>query len=66
MAKNQFLNWGKKFKTAKNAISHKKFLHLFDFTSFFAWTFLNFLAHCARITKNDSNLIRKSRLNFVC
>ena len=24
----------------------KKLFNLFDFTSFFAWTFLNFLAHC--------------------
>ena len=31
----QFLN----FKTARNAISQK--IDLFDFTSFFAWTFLN-------------------------
>ena len=37
---------GKKFKTAKNAISRKK-INLFDFMSFFAWTFLNFLARCA-------------------
>ena len=36
---------GKKFKTAKNAISRKK-IDLFDFTAFFAWTFLNFLARC--------------------
>ena len=35
----------KKFKTAKNAISRKKF-DLFDFTSFLAWTFFNFLARC--------------------
>ena len=35
---------GKKFKTAKNAISRNKIFDLFDFTSFFAWTFLNFLA----------------------
>ena len=33
-------------KTAKNAISRKNFFDLFDFTSFLAWTFLNFLAHC--------------------
>ena len=33
----------KKFKTAKNAISRRKKIDLFDFTSFFAWTFLNFL-----------------------
>ena len=46
----QFQKWpkmnfwtGKKFK---NAISRKKIFDLFDFTSFFAWTFLNFLARC--------------------
>ena len=39
------MNWGKKFKTVKNAISRKNFFDLFVFTSFFAWTFLNFLAH---------------------
>ena len=32
------------FKTAKNAISRRKSFDLFDFTSFFIWTFLNFLA----------------------
>ena len=32
------------FQTAKNAISRKKNLDLFDFTTFFAWTFLNFLS----------------------
>ena len=26
MANNQYLNWGKSFKTAKNAISRNKFL----------------------------------------
>ena len=36
---------GKKFKTARNAISRKK-IDLFDFTSLFAWTFVNFLARC--------------------
>ena len=33
-----------KSKTAKNAISQKRVL--FDFKSFFVWTFFNFLAHC--------------------
>ena len=49
----QFQKWpkiifwtGKMFKTAKNAISWKKFFDLIDFTSFFAWTFLDFLARC--------------------
>ena len=37
MTKNQFLNeLRKKFK---NAISREKKMDLFDFTSFFAWTF---------------------------
>ena len=45
--KNNFWT-GKKFKTAKNAISRKK-MDLFDFTSFFAWTFLNFLSHCGAV-----------------
>ena len=42
----QFQKWpkinfctGKKFKTAKNAISRKKNFDLFGFTSFFDWTF---------------------------
>ena len=30
---------GKKFKTAKNVISRKKFFDLFDFTNFFVSTF---------------------------
>ena len=42
MAKNQFLNWGKLPKMQ----FHEKKNDLFDFTSFFAWTFLNFLARC--------------------
>ena len=45
MAKNQFLNGEKVLKTAQNPISRKK-LNLFDFTTFFAWTFLNVLAFC--------------------
>ena len=44
MAKNQFVNL-EMFKTAKNAISRQK-MDLFDFTSFFAGTFLIFLALC--------------------
>ena len=51
----QFQKWPKlifelKFKTAKNAISHKKNFDLFDFTSFFAWTFLHF---CTFSIQND-------------
>ncbi len=36
---------GKKFKTGKNSIS----FDLFDFTSYFAWTFLIFMASCAKV-----------------
>ena len=32
---------------------HEKKIDLFDFTSFVAWTFLNFLARCAFIEKYD-------------
>ena len=42
MAKNQFLNWENYHK-----FNFTKKIDLFDITSFFAWTFLNFLAHCA-------------------
>ena len=37
-------------------------INLFDFTSFFAWTFLNFLAPCVYIERNrpKSCLRRKS------
>ena len=35
------------FKTAKNAISRKFLLIYLISQVFFAWTFLNFLAHCA-------------------
>ena len=49
----QFQKWpkinfwtGKKLKTAKNAISRRKKNYLFDFTSFFTWTFFNSLTYC--------------------
>ena len=52
----QFQKWqkinfwtGKKFKTAKNAISQKRFFDVFDFTSFFASTLLNFGLLCMGI-----------------
>ena len=38
----------------------KNFIDLFDFTSFFAWTFLNFLSRCETIpikTWQDDSLI---------
>ena len=51
----QFQKWpkinfwtGKKFKTARNAILREK-KDLFDFTIFFARTFLNFLTRCCVI-----------------
>ena len=40
------------FEIAKNGFWSKIFfreIDLFDFTSFFAWTFLNFLAHWASV-----------------
>ena len=37
---------GKKFKTARNAISRKKKRFIWFHEFFFAWTFFNFLAHC--------------------
>ena len=39
------------FEIAKNGIFPKKNceIDLFDFTSFLAWTFLSFLAHCGTI-----------------
>ena len=45
MAKNQFLNW-KNVQNCQKCNFTKKIFDLFDFTSFFAWTFLNFLARC--------------------
>ena len=35
---------GKSLKLPKMQLSEKNFFDLFDFTSFFAWTFLKFLA----------------------
>ena len=67
----QFQKWpiinfwtGKKFTTAKNEISWKNFLILFDFTSFFAWTFLNFQARCDAACGNIQTMIRDSGHNF--
>ena len=40
-------------KNAKNVILHKKFFDLFDFTSFFARTFLNFLARAVEWMTKD-------------
>ena len=64
----QFQKWPKinfwtekKFKTVKNTISQILFFDLFDFTSFFAWTFLNFLAHCAIV-----NIISESSAMYFC
>ena len=53
MAKNQFLNWGKSLKLPEMQFHEKKF-DLFDFTSFFALAFLNFLARCGNIWSDTS------------
>ena len=65
----QFQKWpkinfwtGEKLKTATNAISRKKFFDLFDFTSFFAWTFLNFLARCDGCTTLQALLWHISKI----
>ena len=42
----------KKFKTCQKWNFTKKCFDLFDFTSFFAWTFLNFLTRCVRVLIN--------------
>jgi len=47
MAKIQFLKWEKSFKLSKIQF-HQDFFYLFDFMSLFAWTLLNFLAHCGK------------------
>ena len=60
MAKNQFLNWGKSLKLPEMQF-HEKIFDLFDFTSYFAWTFFNFLTRCAmvhfQIMKNSFKII---------
>ena len=53
---------GKKFKTAKNAISRKKILIYLIWRVFFAWTFLNFLACCAFGCSIRKNVFKK--VNF--
>ena len=64
----QFQKWQKtkkKFKTAKMQYCEKFFLiYLFDFTSFFAWTFLNFLARCVK-SANFSKNNQKHYLNIL-
>jgi len=45
MAKNQFLELGKKLKLPKQQF-HEQKIDLVDFKGFFAWTLLNFLARC--------------------
>ena len=51
----QFLKWPKiNFWTGKSLKLPKMQFHeidLFDFTSFFPWTFSNFLAHCSTVKK---------------
>ena len=53
MAKNQFLELGKSLKLPKMQF-HENIFDLFDFTNFFAWTVLNFLARCAG-TRSTTN-----------
>ena len=67
----QFQKWpkinywtGKKFKTAKNAISLKIFFGFIWFHEFFAWTFLNFLARCVSPKQSLQNLLEIT-LKFV-
>ena len=48
MAKNQFLNWGKSLKLPNMQFHEKNFFWFIWFHEFFAWTFLNFLAHCVK------------------
>ena len=54
MAKYQFLNWENYVLKIQ---FHEKKIDLFDFMSFFAWTFLNFLAHCAMSTQVHKQLM---------
>ena len=68
----QFQNWskinfwtGKKFKMPKMQIHEKIFFDLFDFTSFFACTFLNFLAHCAKISQGFQTWRKKIQLTSL-
>ena len=56
------------FEIAKNGIWSKKIfvkLILFDFTIFFTWTFLNFLAHSANVSSSFSTLRTKILLFLV-
>ena len=54
LAKNQFLKWGKSLKLPKMQFHEKNLFELFDFTSFFVWTFSNFLARCLLLKMNYS------------
>ena len=36
---------------------HEKKLDLFDLTSFFAWTFFNFLAHCETLRRSTQTRV---------
>ena len=44
---------------------HEKKLDLIDFTSFFAWTFFNFLAHCENLNSSIFNFTKKKILVFI-
>ena len=69
---SQFKNWFLAiFEIATNGVRSKKIfgeIDLFDFTSFFfAWTFLNFLAHCEVVEigywKDNSRQVSNLKLN---
>ena len=51
-------------KLPKMQFHEKKIFDLFDFTSFFAWTFLNFLAHYA--TSKHGSVLRNITDLFKC
>ena len=51
---------GKRLKLPKMQF-HVKQIYLFDFTSFFAWTSLNFLARCCDSINRSITISRKKR-----
>ena len=54
MATNPFLNWERENRQKYNFT--KKKIDLFDFTSFFAWIFFNFLARCVGLELTQKSL----------
>ena len=49
---------------------HEKKIDLFDFTSLFAWTFLNFLAHYAAGGKDCERIVKlkpkNDKMEIIC